>query len=57
MNTPVHPASAIARTIDGSSVTSMVTAADQILPSGSSSAHRRRRYAGFEPRLLSVNTA
>ena len=42
-NTPVQPASAISRTSDGSSVTSIVTAALQIFSSGRSARQSRRR--------------
>ena len=56
MKTPVHPARAISRTSDGSSVTSRVTAALQMISSGRSARQSSRRYAGREPRLLSVKT-
>ena len=42
-NTPVQPASAISRTSDGSSVTSIVTAALQIFSSGRSARQSARR--------------
>ena len=55
-NTPVQPASAISRTSDGSSVTSIVTAALQIFSSGRSAGRAGAGTRGREPRLLSMKT-
>ena len=41
----------------GSSVTSIETAALQILYSGRSASHSARRYSRLDPRLLSMKTA